>query len=941
MTYTFPRDWVFELGINGWLDLTQYVEQTQPVTVEWGATAEQGQPSPMKLSARLKNPNGIFVPNNPMSPYADYLTGRNLPARWSLRTARDDGTNAAGTNRTVSNGWGTAPSGDPWAIASGLAANLSVGSGVLNQVVTTVNTINLNTLGTTKYMNGLVMGTCSCAVNDVTGANLEILNLVLRYQPSGPQAAEHYLLRIEVSPSEVLTAKIMYSGGQVVAGPVTLNGLVDAVSPKVLAAAFQVEGHSLRAAVWAPGSNAPVTWILSGHSELLNLAGYPGVRTGQATGGTNVPFTTSYDNLEFRRVGFCGELAKLSPVWDEGHRIKHADLKCAGVTQRLGRSQRPALASAFRRYAAANAEFTATDAWALDESVNDNKPGRNLVAQGAPAYLLFFAPPSAPGVVKWGQSPGGLTSVPFAPDVSAHGQVHCPVRATALTSQWMSSAAFRMTTEATVTIQWVGTNANVSGDTSVIVTVNPDGTFAVVLGLILGAPTIFTGNLNDGRALDRSWHTLAFGQFQSGGNVVTQMSVDGAAVVQDSRAGTYAPILDFSYFVDLPTTGGQGVGAVSSVVFGAARLDSGSPQLGPKLSNVTFGWPGETSVARAFRLCAEEGIPFDYVGVASNGGPMGPQKPLPLVDLLQECAEVDGPGGVLYEPRYTAGVALRPRVMVTAQGAAATLNYAGGQVAPPLIPSADDRPTVNLARADRVDGGTFLLEQTSGPMNTSQPGGADPNGIGDSPGTWDTNAQTDVQLPHVAGRMIASGTVPDQRYPRVRVDFTSLASNPDQQAAVLDLTVGDRLYTSDLSAANIYQDLDQIVRGGKEVSKNVRRHWVELNTAPYDPYRVAVYDDTGTRYGLLSTLASATVSNSPASLSVATAGAVLWTTDPSMFPFFVVVGRNGIGQVMQVSAISGASSPQTFTITSANVNGVARTWAANTEVRLYQEVRYA
>jgi hypothetical protein len=152
MTVKFPRDWVFELGINGWTDLTSYLEQTQPVTVEWGANAEQGKVSPLKFSARLKNPGGLFTPNNPMSPYFDYLTGRNLPARWSLRVARDDGTDATGANRTVSNGWGTAPTGDQWFVSFGPAANFSVGAGVLNQQVTATNTVYLTTLGTTKFM---------------------------------------------------------------------------------------------------------------------------------------------------------------------------------------------------------------------------------------------------------------------------------------------------------------------------------------------------------------------------------------------------------------------------------------------------------------------------------------------------------------------------------------------------------------------------------------------------------------------------------------------------------------------------------------------------------------------------------------------------------------------------------------------------------------------
>jgi hypothetical protein len=774
-------------------------------------------------------------------------------------------------------------------------------------------------------------------IANVTGAPIEILNLALRFQPAGAQAGEHYLLRLSVNnTAEVLTAQIMHSGGAVIAGPVTIPGLTDGVTDKNLAAAFQVEGQTLRAAVWAPGGNAPVVWNVVGHSELINLPGLPGVRTGAATGNTNVPFTASYDNIEFRRVAFCGELAKLLPIWDEGHRVKHADVRAAGVTQRLGRPQRPNLDSAFRRYAASNSEFTTTDAWPLDEPATEAKPGRNLIASGSPAGLRYFPSPSPPGAVKWGQDPGGLTSVRASPDVSNNGQVFMPVNTTLIPNMWLCSLAFRSTSEAVTNISLYSGNSNLS----IYLVVNGDGSYTVTLGNFIGAPVIFTGSIVDGRPLDRSWHTVAFGQFPPvGGQTTVHMSLDGEPVrAYTATTETYAPIFEVNYTMSPPVSGGQGVASISSVVVAQARLDSNSPQNAAKLSSVTLGWPGETSVSRAFRLTAEEGVQFDYLGPLSNGGPMGPQKPLPLLDLLQECADVDGPGGLLYEPRYTAGVALRPRIMACSQGAAATLNYAAGQVAPPLAPSADDRPTTNIARAERVDGGFVVLEQKTGPLNTSQPGGADPNGIGDSPGSWRTNARADVQLPDVAGRMLAAGTVPDPRYPKLTVELISV--NADQQAAVMDLTVGDRLVTTGLTAADIYQDLDQLVRGGREISKNVRRHWVEINTAPYDPYRVGVYDDTSSRYGLVSSLAGATVSVSPGTLSVATAGTVLWTTAGGDFPFFIVVGRNGIGQVMQVSAISGASSPQTFTISSPNVNGVARTWPVNTEVRLYQEVRY-
>ncbi|MFM9669331.1 hypothetical protein [Streptomyces galilaeus] len=64
------------------------------------------------------------------------------------------------------------------------------------------------------------------------------------------------------------------------------------------------------------------------------------------------------------------------------------------------------------------------------------------------------------------------------------------------------------------------------------------------------------------------------------------------------------------------------------------------------------------------------------------------------------------------------------------------------------------------------------------------------------------------------------------------------------------------------------------------------------------------------------------------SLSVATASGSLWTTDPAQYPQDISVG----GEVMRVTAVSGAVSPQTFTIGARSVNGVVKAHTAATAV---------
>jgi hypothetical protein len=76
----------------------------------------------------------------------------------------------------------------------------------------------------------------------------------------------------------------------------------------------------------------------------------------------------------------------------------------------------------------------------------------------------------------------------------------------------------------------------------------------------------------------------------------------------------------------------------------------------------------------------------------------------------------------------------------------------------------------------------------------------------------------------------------------------------------------------------------------------------------------------------------ATIASGATSMQVDTTNAAspLWTTSAGDFPFDVVVS----GERMTVTNITGASSPQTFTITR-SVNGVVKAQSAGADVRLF------
>ncbi|MCX5266094.1 hypothetical protein [Streptomyces sp. NBC_00199] len=109
---------------------------------------------------------------------------------------------------------------------------------------------------------------------------------------------------------------------------------------------------------------------------------------------------------------------------------------------------------------------------------------------------------------------------------------------------------------------------------------------------------------------------------------------------------------------------------------------------------------------------------------------------------------------------------------------------------------------------------------------------------------------------------------------------------------------------------------DNSAAGGEDAA------WIDdLTFTGQAPYRA----DTGGSQ--LATDATATATT----ITVTTTVGRPWTTDPIHLPFDVMCG----GEVMRVTAITGATSPQTFTVIRSR-NGIAKAQTANTPVSLAQ-----
>lgn len=333
------------------------------------------------------------------------------------------------------------------------------------------------------------------------------------------------------------------------------------------------------------------------------------------------------------------------------------------------------------------------------------------------------------------------------------------------------------------------------------------------------------------------------------------------------------------------------------------------------------GWTGETAVARFTRLCAEQGIPASVLGDPDDTVPMGPQPADTLINILAEIERTDV--GILAEPRDQAGLLYRTRASLYNQTPALTLDWDDGRMSP-LTPVLDDRYTRNDVSARRRDGSFARAVQESGPLNV-QPPSDDVDGVGRYESEVDVNPETDAGLQDLAGWYLRLGTVDGPRFPQLTVDldlYTAVAGD----AATVD--VGDRVTIINVPKDLAPDDIDLLVVGSTEQITPTRRT-ITFSCAPY-AYDVAVYDTD--RYDAKD--AKLAVAATSSATSIAVSSTALWTGDDGDFD--ISVG----GERMTVTAVSGTSSPQVFTVTRA-VNGVSKAHAAGTPVRLWKTPRYA
>jgi hypothetical protein len=329
---------------------------------------------------------------------------------------------------------------------------------------------------------------------------------------------------------------------------------------------------------------------------------------------------------------------------------------------------------------------------------------------------------------------------------------------------------------------------------------------------------------------------------------------------------------------------------VTRVQFGPASRSAASPHGSTGLSSVAIGHVtvediitpntglgvrlnpiGEAAGARIQRLCSDNSIGFESVGVLSDTVLMGNQGKLNPLELMQECELADG--GMLYESMPSLGLGYRTRASLQNQDAQLTLNYTGFNLSEVPTPVEDDRYIQNQVTVT-VGSVSQTYALTTGSLNTAQP----PAGVGVYGTDVTLNLQhTNEALSQAAWR-VHLGTVDEPRYPEISVNLahSSFTSNPALKQAVLALRQGDRIVVQNPPSWLPPGDIDQLILGFSETITHFE-HRLTFICAPASPYNtIGVLGASTARLDTDGSQLAAGVTSTATSLSVATTSGPVW-----------------------------------------------------------------
>lgn len=592
----------------------------------------------------------------------------------------------------------------------------------------------------------------------------------------------------------------------------------------------------------------------------------------------------------------AGFISGLVPSWPQRSRYCcWVTITVRGLLDRLGRGQSPLLVPLQRAILA----DTPVAYWPLSDGEDSTQAGSGLVSgtpmtvTGTPDWAEADGPAGAPDRYVTVRSDDTQLGTLSAPVVMADGDewtVECWALAPTV-STGGHAALFEVTTSHPTYPTWT-------------VYVDEPGTVT----LTVSSPIHSSTNMPLA-ALTNTWTYVRVHAYPDGyGGMNAVLTVNGTSSLGGfsglpgaiRRVSTTSPWMEWWY----------GSGGVASVSLAHLAAYAGEPS---SHYQAGLGFAGEAASTRISRLCTEEGVPVTVT--AGDSEPMGAQPSATFLNLLRECEAADG--GRLGEDGFA--LAYRPRSSLYAQTPVLDLDGALTPVCAPFEPRRDLSKLRNEWKITRSNGSSAVYADTD---NQERRGRLDDSAT--------INVATDGVLLNHAGWRVGVGTVRGLRYPGLSVD---LGRHPEVIATWQDLALGDRIQASNLIHQHPLDPIDQIIEGRSQTLTGRTRWTATMVTSPASPYEVGIYDDAGSRYDTAGSELGVGVDADDTTWSIATTTGPVWSTTAT--PYDLMAG----GERVTVTAMVGTSSPQTATVVRA-VNGVTKSHAAGTAVRLAAPVRY-
>lgn len=901
-----------DLEIDGvWTDITSDVRTTPDspgVRIVRGRQDWQSTIGPSKCSLAVNNTAGKYSPRNPTGTYYGKI-GRNTPIRVSVEVLTD------AFGRTSASGWGDADTGQSWTAIEGSADDYTVGSGVGNTIFDAASSFRQVYAAAVSRADVTVAASFKPGAV-ASGAAIQQA-LMARRQSS---TTFYYAIAIFATDSTVnlMIAKRVSDALTILTQS---TDALDYDSSTWVRVEFVVEGTLLRARMWDVAD--PTTVITESVTDTsISAPGTVGIRNFVAAGNTNTfPLTLAHDDVLVDDVRFVGEVASWPQVWDVTGRSVWAPLEASGLFRRPGVAR-----SALYRALATNrwdTEYnlgTVINYWPLEDS-----------AAAQAAHAAVGGAMNVTGGVDFGAvtGPGGsgnlpdITSGKLIGAVSAHNvdaddywwilfvfkgegtsTVVMQVDAGGTLPRWQVN----ITTSA---VQWISKNSSLS--------------------------TVSTASVST-NALDGEWHIIMCEAYRDGTATDSSVFVDGEVGTATAASHAVGPAIRVSTPVSQTSMTSLSIGhiAVFSASGAAGPLNLLTDDVHVDALN---GYPDELAGVRVQRLCDEDGIPVVIHGDPSDTAPCGPQRVATLADLLRDCESADQ--GILGESRHLLGYLYRTHASLINQTAGLELDYTASHLVPPLEPTEDDQDAGNVITATRVGGSSATVEVSEGPRSSAEP----PAGVGAYPLAVTVNAASDLLLPHVAGWVGHISTWDEARWPRVTLELRSSAFTASQflTDAAAETDLGDVVSIDNPPAWLPPDTVSVLAQGYTEHITSFQRR-IEFNMSPAGPYTIPVWgsgtdlsDEASSpdHYDTAGSELETAVDSDDTSLSVSTTLGPIWTTDTDDLPLDIAIG----GERMTVTAVSGASSPQTFTVTR-SVNSVTKSHSAGADVRLWTRPTY-